>query len=156
MPDTRLHVDFNDTRQDGRLRGLSRYADDPSAITPGAQVELWDDEGNTAQGRVVELGDRGLVWFELISGTWRDPDDPSQSAPELVGLLGFHTDNYLYLSFVAHSLVTHAAAGSAVAVTYGSLVTWRQRGLIGRFYYEPPQVVTGVAPMAAGVGASGD
>ena len=83
MPDTRVHVDFNDI-QHGRLRALSRNADDPSAIAPGAQVELWDDDGNTAQGRVVELADRGLVWFELIRGTWRDPVDRPQPDPDLV------------------------------------------------------------------------
>jgi hypothetical protein len=81
MPDTRVHVDFNDIRH-GRLRALSRNAEDPSAIAPGAQVELWDDDGNTARGRVVEVADRGLVWFELIRGTWRDPVDPPESDPQ--------------------------------------------------------------------------
>jgi hypothetical protein len=77
MPDARIHVDFNDIEDDS-LTALVRHADDPSALAPGVRVTLWDEEGNTAEGRVIELGERGVVRIALISGTWRSRLTPQQ------------------------------------------------------------------------------
>lgn len=70
MPDARIHVDFNGIQEDGRITALTRHADDPSAVRPGALVVLWDEDGNTAQGRVVEVGDRDLVHIDVLLDTW--------------------------------------------------------------------------------------
>lgn len=69
MPNIRVHVDFNDI-EDGSLAALVRHADDPSALVPGARVLLWDEDGNTAEGSVTEIGDRGIVRISMLGGTW--------------------------------------------------------------------------------------
>src|SRR5216683_880392 len=70
MPDTRIHVDFNGVQEDGRIFALRRHADDPDALDAGSEVQLWDEDGNTALGRVAELGDRGLVSIEVVPWSW--------------------------------------------------------------------------------------
>jgi hypothetical protein len=76
MPDiARLEVDFNDFDDDGRLGALVTSAEDPSALAVGALVLLWDEDGNTAQGRVVELAERGRVWLDVLRPTWHSGRD---------------------------------------------------------------------------------
>lgn len=78
MPEPRIHVDFNGIQEDGRITALTRLADEPSAVEPDALVELWDEDGNTAKGRVVELGDRGQARIKVLLDTWRT-EDPAPS-----------------------------------------------------------------------------
>lgn len=141
MPDTRVHVDFNDIRH-GRLRALSRNADDPSAIAVGGQVELWDDDGNTAQGRVVELADRGLVWFELIRGTWRDPVATPQSDPQLMQTWWLSWPMRWAVLSTAHGPRFVDASSNAVIVISGL-----RHGDIEDYY--KLSLVTGAAPVTA-------
>jgi hypothetical protein len=84
MPETpRVEVDFNDFEADGRLGALTSSADNPSALAPGVLVTLWDEDGNTAQGRVAELADRGLVWIDVLRETWRSGPE-ARSAEQVV------------------------------------------------------------------------
>ena len=75
MPNARIHVDFNDMEDGSRLVALRRHADSPLAVQPGGLVELWDEDGNTAQGRVVELQPRDIVLLDVLWDTWRTADD---------------------------------------------------------------------------------
>lgn len=74
MPETRIHVDFNDVEDDGRIVALRRHADNPSAVHPGAVVELWDEDGNAARGRISELQARDIVLLDIMWDTWRTAD----------------------------------------------------------------------------------
>lgn len=75
MPENRIHVDFNGVEDSDRIVALRRHADSPSAVHPGALIELWDEDGNTAQGRVVELRDRDIVLLNVMWDTWQTPDE---------------------------------------------------------------------------------
>lgn len=67
----RIHVDFNGLQDDGCLIALRRHADRPSAVVPGTRVVLWDEEGNTAAGRILELGQREQLRIQVELRTWR-------------------------------------------------------------------------------------
>ncbi len=85
MPDPRIHVDFNGIHEDGRLDVLTRHADDPSGVLPGALVELWDEDGNSALGRVIGVGERDLAQVEVMLDTWRsDGPDGTQHGGEVM------------------------------------------------------------------------
>src|SRR6266851_574080 len=86
MPDTRIHVDFNGVQEDGRIFALRRHADDPDALDAGSEVQLWYEDGNTALGRVAELGDRGLVSIEVVPGSWQPGTPPMLMPPPVVAM----------------------------------------------------------------------
>jgi hypothetical protein len=132
MPDTRVRVDFNDIRH-GRLRALTRNADDPSAVALGARVELWDDDGNAAEGRVVELADRGLVWLELVRGTWRDAVDPPRHYPTMTIWTEGHVEVLYLVTLRArrHEDIEQPYNVSSVAGT-APTTFWEPRQLIDR------------------------
>lgn len=110
MPRTRVHVDFNDVEEDGRIGALAESADDPSALVPGAEVTLWDEDGNTAQGRVVELADRGLVWIDPLRATWRSHLETSH-----------HPANDLAITAAIGPINTVATTGSMFLSTAGTV-----------------------------------
>lgn len=70
MPDPRVHVDFNGVGEDGRLAALRSHADKPEALEPGVVVRLFDEDGNSALGRVAETGERDLVWITVLWDSW--------------------------------------------------------------------------------------
>src|ERR1700722_9128216 len=77
-----IEVDFNDFDDSNRLGALLANADDPSALDVGTVVLLKDDDGNTAQGRVVEVGDRGQVWLDVLRSTWHN--GPAETADQMI------------------------------------------------------------------------
>lgn len=81
MPRARIHVDFNDVGDSGQVVALRRHADLPSAVQQHSLVELWDEDGNTAQGSVVELQARDTVILDVIWDTWRTADAPTPAVP---------------------------------------------------------------------------
>lgn len=83
MPEPRIHVDFNDIQEDGRISALKRHADIPEAVEPGALVALWDEDGDTAQGRVESVGERDLVEIEVLMDSWI-PGEPHETEPVAV------------------------------------------------------------------------
>jgi hypothetical protein len=113
MPSPRVHVDFNDIEDDGRIGALVDSADDPSELQPGAIVTLWDEDGNTAQGRVAELADRGLVWIDLLRHTWRSHLE--QSAHTVMA-------DWLLTAVDMHSCTAGTASTSHIGAFYGGSV----------------------------------
>src|SRR5450755_2636540 len=85
-----IEVDFNDFDDSNRLGALVANADDPSALDVGALVLLRDDDGNTAEGRVVELGDRGQVWLDVLRSTWRN--GPAETINQVIAATPPHLD----------------------------------------------------------------
>lgn len=86
MPDPRVHVDFNGVDEDGCIVALRSHADNPEALELGTVVRLFDEDGNTALGRVTAIGERGLVWITVLWDSWSGHDtafegDPEQPAP---------------------------------------------------------------------------
>ena len=86
MPDPRVHVDFNGVEEDDRIAVLRSHADHPAALEPGTVVRLFDEDGNSAQGRVAEIGERDLVWITVLWDSWSPhaivlEGDPEQLAP---------------------------------------------------------------------------
>jgi hypothetical protein len=70
VPDPRVHVDFNGVEDDSRLAVLRSHADNPEGLEPGAVVSLFDEDGNSALGRVIETGERDLVWITVLWDSW--------------------------------------------------------------------------------------
>jgi hypothetical protein len=86
VPDARVHVDFNGVEDDGRVAALRSHADTPEALDPGVVVTLFDEDGNTALGRVAEIGERDLVWITVLWDSWNShgivvEGDAEQPAP---------------------------------------------------------------------------
>ena len=77
----RVHVDFNDMDPQGMFVVLPQDADRLVAL--GSQVLLWDTEGNTAHGRVVDLRQRGRAVVEMLAGTWRRAPVEGLAAPTI-------------------------------------------------------------------------
>ncbi len=77
----RVHVDFNDMDPDGMFLVLPQDADQLVAL--GSSVLLWDAEGNTAHGRVVDLRQRGRAVIEMLAGTWRRAPVENLPAPTI-------------------------------------------------------------------------
>jgi hypothetical protein len=109
MPEPRIHVDFNGIQEDGRISALARHADVPSAVLPGTLVKLWDGDGNTANGRVAELGDGGLVRIDVLLDTWRTLDDAAPSPDQA------STDPATMLVNVAVAVLTTGPANCTFA-----------------------------------------
>jgi hypothetical protein len=153
MPEPRVHVDFNDIEEDGRLGGLTRNADDPSALQRGTRVVLWDEEGNSAEGLVAELGDRDLVWFEVVPDTWRSWHENSVDSPDHEYPVPSRDAVMIYIwsAWAAGGIVVLGGVGSGKSLTMlhalGALHAARFEDYYGQ------SMVTGVAPTAAGVGA---
>lgn len=87
MPDPRIHVDFNGIQEDGRIFALRRHADVPAAVVPGASVQLWDEDGDTVQGRVVALSERDLVEIEVLEESWQPGEPPEEFPAAAVSLV---------------------------------------------------------------------
>ena len=85
MPDlegpARVHVDFNDMDPEGMFVVLPQDTDRLVAL--GAHVLLWDADGNTAHGRVVDLRQHGRAVVEMVTGTWRRAPVENVSAPTI-------------------------------------------------------------------------
>lgn len=72
-------VDFNDMDLDGRF--VVSPQDSDRLVALGMSVLLWDAEGNTARGRVVNLRQRGRAVVEMLPGTWQRATVENLSAP---------------------------------------------------------------------------
>jgi hypothetical protein len=122
MPDIpRIEVDFNDFEDDGRLGALASSADDASALEPGVLVTLWDEDGNAAQGRVSELGDRGQVWIDVLRPTWRSA---SEMSAEHVVSSGFRdaTSSVVFFTIRSAGLVEPFEAAATPTVYFDPML----------------------------------
>lgn len=123
MPDSgelvRVHVDFNDMDTTGRFFVLQ---DDASGeLLPNSQVTLHDAEGNSAQGRVVELQDQAAV-VAMTPGSWQHgpvvPTRMTASFEELVAKL--ITPSILAGSWQCQLTMTPSEMVGQSALTYAS------------------------------------
>jgi hypothetical protein len=156
MPSTRVHVDFNDIEDDDRIGALTDDADDAGALVPGALVTLWDEDGNTAQGRVAELADRGLVWIDLLRNTWRShPEERQHAASGYAPLTAFGvvsiTGGTAPTTLVAWPLV-FSLSGQVLVMGVGPTPGKTQFAYASAHLYKM-QSVTGLAPASAEVAA---
>lgn len=170
MPEMpRLEVDFNDFADDGRLGALRSSADNPSALALGELVTVWDDDGNTAQGRIVELADRDLVWIEVLRETWRSGlEARSAEHAAAAASLANPTSPAWVLSLTAGSAKSfrvlaapHFSVGFLSAFMAGGVgiqlaavqgrAGWPQHLDFAEYY--KLRLVTGVAPATAEVGS---
>jgi len=70
VPDPRVHVDFNEVDEDGLVAVLRTHAEGPDELSVGTVVQLFDEDGNTALGRVDSTGPNGLLWTAVLWDSW--------------------------------------------------------------------------------------
>jgi hypothetical protein len=107
----RVLVDFNDLDDAGQLYTLPEDASRP--LGPAVRVILWDGEGNTALGQVVEITEHGRAIIDMTPGTWsREPDEHAG----LVGRLATPAPVAVVYTYNQHGLVItgHSPAPHAV------------------------------------------
>jgi hypothetical protein len=132
MPDLQIHVDFNDL-DEGRISALRRHSNEPSAVVLGALVLLLDDEGNSAHGRVTALGKNGLVWIEMLQGTWHSRRHaPTPTVAELERLIyaySSRTNSFADFYRLSEGPANLAAAASPASYGWPPSMPWGPRAV---------------------------
>lgn len=84
----RVHVDFNDMETTGQFFVLRGDAN--GELTLDSQVALYDAEGNSAQGTVIELVEGQSAVVAMTPGSWqRAPLVPVPPATSFAGLVAW-------------------------------------------------------------------
>jgi hypothetical protein len=129
MDEVRVHVDFNDVDVDGRFFALPEDAERPLVL--GLPVALWDAEGNSARGRVVEVGQQGRAFVEMIAGTWQSAEAAADrerlTFEELSDLAARYAPR---LAASGEPFKLHRASSGAVAQAVGPLPPSQSQGAV--------------------------
>jgi len=70
VPDPRVHVDFNEVDEGGHVAALKAHVDRPDEVRVGTVVRLFDEDGNTALGRVDSTGPGDLIGAAVLWDSW--------------------------------------------------------------------------------------